>query len=120
MSLARPMALFNGGEEAGRLAPGLRVARSPGPRMRSQSCVMVGATRFERATLCSQSRCATRLRYAPKGEILPACAEQPIEQRGVEVTVDEIGQQFEAVVERGRVRAPHRAQQRRRFEQAVR
>ena len=27
---------------------------------------LIGATRFERATLCSQSRCATELRYAPK------------------------------------------------------
>ena len=27
---------------------------------------MVGAAGFELATLCSQSRCATRLRYAPK------------------------------------------------------
>ena len=26
---------------------------------------MVGAGRFERPTPCSQSRCATRLRYAP-------------------------------------------------------
>ena len=26
---------------------------------------LVGATGFEPATLCSQSRCATRLRYAP-------------------------------------------------------
>jgi hypothetical protein len=26
---------------------------------------MVGAARFERATPCSQSRCATGLRYAP-------------------------------------------------------
>lgn len=26
---------------------------------------MVGATRFERATPCSQGRCATKLRYAP-------------------------------------------------------
>ena len=26
---------------------------------------LVGAARFERATLCSQSRCATRLRYSP-------------------------------------------------------
>lgn len=26
---------------------------------------MVGAARFELATLCSQSRCATRLRYTP-------------------------------------------------------
>ena len=30
-------------------------------------CVMVGAARFELATPCSQSRCATRLRYAPTG-----------------------------------------------------
>ena len=28
---------------------------------------MVGAERFELPTLCSQSRCATRLRYAPTG-----------------------------------------------------
>ncbi len=27
---------------------------------------MVGAARFERATPCSQSRCATGLRYAPE------------------------------------------------------
>jgi hypothetical protein len=26
---------------------------------------LVGAVRFERTTLCSQSRCATRLRHAP-------------------------------------------------------
>ena len=31
---------------------------------------MVGAAGFELATLCSQSRCATRLRYAPTGPIL--------------------------------------------------
>lgn len=28
---------------------------------------LVGAVGFELTTLCSQSRCATRLRYAPKG-----------------------------------------------------
>ena len=28
--------------------------------------VVVGATGFEPATLCSQSRCATKLRYAPE------------------------------------------------------
>ncbi len=28
--------------------------------------LLVGATGFEPATLCSQSRCATGLRYAPK------------------------------------------------------
>ena len=32
---------------------------------------MVGAERFELPTLCSQSRCATRLRYAPTPLILP-------------------------------------------------
>ncbi len=31
---------------------------------------MVGAAGFELATLCSQSRCATRLRYAPTVNIL--------------------------------------------------
>ena len=36
-------------------------------RRRSYGRVMVGAARFERATSCSQSRCATRLRYAPTG-----------------------------------------------------
>ncbi len=32
--------------------------------------IMVGAAGFELATLCSQSRCATRLRYAPTKRIL--------------------------------------------------
>lgn len=32
--------------------------------------IMVGAAGFELATLCSQSRCATRLRYAPTARIL--------------------------------------------------
>jgi hypothetical protein len=32
--------------------------------------VMVGATRFERATYCSQSSRATKLRYAPTEHIL--------------------------------------------------
>ena len=31
---------------------------------------VVGAAGFELATLCSQSRCATRLRYAPTARIL--------------------------------------------------
>ncbi len=31
---------------------------------------LVGAAGFELATLCSQSRCATRLRYAPTASIL--------------------------------------------------
>src|SRR5690242_12142111 len=33
---------------------------------------MVGAARFELATTCTPCRYATRLRYAPKGEILPS------------------------------------------------
>src|SRR5215469_11342758 len=39
-----------------------------GRKMRASirsSLEMVGAAGFEPATLCSQSRCATRLRYAP-------------------------------------------------------
>ena len=42
---------------------------------------MVGAVRFELTTLCSQSRCATRLRYAPTASILPYSlqhAKQPV------------------------------------------
>src|ERR1039457_4613262 len=31
---------------------------------------MVGASRFERPTPCSQGRCATRLRYAPTPSII--------------------------------------------------
>ena len=31
---------------------------------------MVGETGFEPATLCSQNRCATRLRYSPTGSSL--------------------------------------------------
>jgi hypothetical protein len=48
---------------------------------------MVGAEGFEPPTLCSQSRCATRLRYAPTAEIvsqridmnasIQRCANQP-------------------------------------------
>ena len=33
--------------------------------------ILVGAVGFELTTLCSQSRCATRLRYAPKTETIP-------------------------------------------------
>ena len=32
--------------------------------------MMVGAERFELPTLCSQNRCATRLRYAPTKDLL--------------------------------------------------
>ncbi len=41
---------------------------------------MVGAAGFELATLCSQSRCATRLRYAPTANILTL--KQPILDSG--------------------------------------
>jgi hypothetical protein len=34
-------------------------------RLSSNKLIMVGAEGFEPPTLCSQSRCATRLRYAP-------------------------------------------------------
>src|SRR5579862_3443126 len=80
---------------------------------------MVGATRFERATLWSQTRCATKLRYAPKSAILPARAEQAAEEGVVEMPVDEVGEQIEAVFEGGRAGAPQRAQQGRRLEEAV-
>ncbi len=67
--------------------------------LRASRCV-VGATRFERATLWSQTRCATKLRYAPKTAILPARTEQAIQQGVVQVFVDEIGECFhEAVVQ---------------------
>ena len=33
--------------------------------------LLVGAVGFELTTLCSQSRCATRLRYAPKTDNIP-------------------------------------------------
>ena len=39
-----------------------------------QGVELVGAVRFELTTLCSQSRCATRLRYAPTVSILPHSA----------------------------------------------
>ena len=42
---------------------------------------MVGAARFERATSCSQSRCATRLRYAPTHQML--ARQQPLYDRHV-------------------------------------
>ncbi len=35
-------------------------------RLSFNKLIMVGAEGFEPPTLCSQSRCATRLRYAPK------------------------------------------------------
>ena len=72
---------------------------------------MVGATRFERATLWSQTRCATKLRYAPKPAILSVRREQAVEQFGVEVQIDQIGQQVEAVFEGRGGGAPEGAQQ---------
>jgi hypothetical protein len=38
--------------------------------VRNSLVLMVGAEGFEPPTLCSQSRCATRLRYAPTVEIV--------------------------------------------------
>ena len=37
--------------------------------------LLVGETGFEPATLCSQSRCATRLRHSPTGRVLHGEAE---------------------------------------------
>jgi len=52
---------------------------------------MVGATRFERATLWSQTRCATKLRYAPKPHILPRRRAHLCQFLWAEVFVDRIG-----------------------------
>src|SRR5258706_11888605 len=46
-------------------APGSAI--SSGQKWRFSAVKMVGETGFEPATLCSQSRCATRLRYSPTG-----------------------------------------------------
>src|SRR5574344_1263976 len=43
----------------------LSYSRTEEGNRRTASFVLVGAAGFELATLCSQSRCATRLRYAP-------------------------------------------------------
>ena len=51
----------------------LAVIRRSGPNLD----LMVGAERFELPTLCSQNRCATRLRYAPTGaSITIVCADE--------------------------------------------
>ena len=39
--------------------------------------LLVGVTGFEPATLCSQSRCATKLRYTPKGKLAGAVGLEP-------------------------------------------
>lgn len=46
------------------LVPAQRKTRGAGG-LRGFRFLVVGAAGFELATLCSQSRCATRLRYAP-------------------------------------------------------
>ena len=38
--------------------------------LRRTKVLVVGAVGFELTTLCSQSRCATRLRYAPTKDAL--------------------------------------------------
>src|SRR5215203_3118966 len=48
----------------------IRLRLSPGQSIGS----MVGETGFEPATLCSQSRCATRLRHSPTSRPLTAAA----------------------------------------------
>jgi hypothetical protein len=41
--------------------------------------MLVGAEGFEPPTLCSQSRCATRLRYAPTFQIVSHARGAPVE-----------------------------------------
>ena len=53
---------------------GVLRSRGCARRMRAMAHKVVGVTRFERATLWSQTRCATRLRYTPKLRILPVPA----------------------------------------------
>ena len=52
-------------------------------RLRFNELIMVGAEGFEPPALCSQSRCATRLRYAPT-YILDCIANGIREGSGVE------------------------------------
>ncbi len=57
------------GDGANGAADGTRTRNNQLGRLRLYQlnyCRMVGATGFEPATLCSQSRCATKLRYAPE------------------------------------------------------
>jgi hypothetical protein len=61
----------------GRCSIQLSYGRKPEKRFSSRNChlpsiLVVGAAGFEPATLCSQSRCATRLRYAPPSSSRPA------------------------------------------------
>src|SRR3990167_3384717 len=53
-----------------RLTPEARKAKRTCSTRLQVLQTMVGAAGFELATLCSQSRCATRLRYAPTASIL--------------------------------------------------
>ena len=65
-ALARRKAGAGPQEVNGGIAPSrLRDGNSTSPY---RTGTMVGATGFEPATLCSQSRCATRLRHAPTGD----------------------------------------------------
>ena len=50
---------------------GLRRVSPQNECLRSYEEKVVGAEGFEPPTLCSQSRCATRLRYAPTEGIIP-------------------------------------------------
>jgi hypothetical protein len=53
--------------------------RLPGPSLICMRLV-VGAIGFEPTTLWSQTRCATRLRYAPPSRILRGCTRRPFIQ----------------------------------------
>ena len=57
-----------------------RTMRGRTPSRTTVECV-VGAARFERATSCSQSRCATRLRYAPTATFRTGRIPQPLTAR---------------------------------------
>ena len=56
---------------------------------------MVGETGFEPATLWSQTRCATRLRYSPTGGLLIlGCATKQMQQGAAYSETIDAGQQI--------------------------
>ena len=56
----------------------------------SRGCLSVGVTGFEPATLCSQSRCATGLRYAPKMSFKFSGGERGIRTPGTVIPYDSL------------------------------
>ena len=55
-----------------------------------RGCLSVGVTGFEPATLCSQSRCATGLRYAPKMSFKFSGGERGIRTPGTVIPYDSL------------------------------